>query len=80
MAALKLEQLDAHFVRNYNYRVFTLGIAQTGAWAFIFLFCALACTPVQRLTGFRWPGELRRILGLFAFKNHSTQKARKYVT
>jgi len=62
-----LEQLDAHFVRNYNYRVFTLGIAQTGAWAFIFLFCALACTPVQRLTGFRWPGELRRILGLFAF-------------
>ncbi len=64
---LVLERMDRHFIRAYNYRVLSLGIAETGAWAFIFLFVALSCTPVQRLTGFRWPGELRRTLGLVAF-------------
>ena len=62
-----LEHIDRHFIRNYNYRVLSFGIAESGAWAFIFLYIALACTPVQRLTGFRWPGELRRTLGLVAF-------------
>jgi DMSO/TMAO reductase YedYZ heme-binding membrane subunit len=64
---LVLSRMDRHFIRAYNYRVFSLGIADTGAWAFVFLLLALACTPVKRLTGWRWPGELRRILGLYAF-------------
>jgi DMSO/TMAO reductase YedYZ heme-binding membrane subunit len=64
---LVLERIDRHFIRAYDYRVLSLGIAETGAWAFIFLFVALSCTPLQRLTGFRWPGELRRTLGLVAF-------------
>jgi methionine sulfoxide reductase heme-binding subunit len=62
-----LEQMNRHFIRAYDYRVFSLATAATGAWAFIFLFATLACTPLQRLTGLRWPGELRRMLGLFAF-------------
>ncbi len=62
-----LAHMDRHFIRARNYRVLAFGIAETGAWAFDFLLIALACTPLQRLTGFRWPGELRRSLGLFAF-------------
>jgi DMSO/TMAO reductase YedYZ heme-binding membrane subunit len=61
-----LEHRNRHFIRAYDYQVLTLGIAETGAWAFIFLFIALACTPVQQITGLRWPGELRRLFGLFA--------------
>jgi len=52
---------------HFDYPVFKTGITATGAWAFIFLFLALGCTPVARLTGMRWPLELRRILGLYAF-------------
>ena len=64
---LVLEHMDRHSIRAYDYRFLSLGVAETGAWAFIFLFIALSCTPVQHLTGFRWPGELRRTLGLVAF-------------
>ena len=62
-----LERMNPMWRTAYDYKVFSLGIAATGAWAFIFLFLTLAVTPVMRLTGFRWPGELRRALGLFAF-------------
>lgn len=62
-----LERLDKHFIRAYNFRTIALGLAETGVWSFLFLFCALACTPVSRLTGWRWPSELRRVLGLLAF-------------
>jgi len=62
-----LERLDHRFIHDYNFRTLALGLAETGVWAFLFLFCALACTPIARLTGFRWPSELRRTLGLLAF-------------
>jgi len=62
-----LNRMDRHFIRNFNYQVFALAIGETGAWAFIFLFITLACTPIQRLTGWRFAGELRRTLGLIAF-------------
>jgi sulfoxide reductase heme-binding subunit YedZ len=62
-----LERMDRHFIRNYNDRVSALAIAASGVWAFIFLCIALSCTPIQRMTGWRVAGELRRTLGLFAF-------------
>ncbi len=62
-----LERMDKRFIHAYNFRTLSLGLAETGVWAFLFLFCALACTPVSRFTGWRWPSELRRVLGLLAF-------------
>jgi methionine sulfoxide reductase heme-binding subunit len=62
-----LEHINPMWRTAYDYHVFSLGITVTGAWAFIFLYLVLAVTPVQRLTGFLWLGELRRTLGLFAF-------------
>lgn len=62
-----LERMDRHFIRNYNDRVATLAIAVSGEWALILLLISLSCTPIQRMTGFRVAGELRRTLGLFAF-------------
>jgi len=64
---LVLRRMNPHFIRAYDYKVLSLAILATGAWAFIFLFLTLACTPVKRLTGWRWPGKIRRILGLYAF-------------
>jgi len=61
-----LERLNRHFVRAYDYRVLTVAVATTGLWAFVFLLAALACTPLQRASGWRWPVEIRRTLGLFA--------------
>lgn len=40
---------------------------QTGLWALRLLLASLAVTPLQRLTGWRWPIRWRRQLGLFAF-------------
>lgn len=40
---------------------------QTGLWALRLLLASLAVTPLQRLTGWRWPIRFRRQLGLFAF-------------
>lgn len=40
---------------------------QTGLWALRLLLASLAITPLQRLTGWRWPIRFRRQLGLFAF-------------
>ncbi len=62
-----LERIHPRFIHDYNYATLSLAVAETGVWAFLFLFCALACTPLSRLTGFRWPNELRRTLGLLAF-------------
>lgn len=62
-----LERMNRHFVRAYDYRVLTVAIATTGLWAFVFLLAALACTPLARLSAWRWPVEIRRALGLFAF-------------
>lgn len=59
--------MNPEWIQAYDYPVFALSISASGAWAFIFLFLALACGPVQRITKLRWPGELRRTLGLFAF-------------
>jgi sulfoxide reductase heme-binding subunit YedZ len=67
-----LRLINPDWVKAYSYPVFDLGIKATGAWALIFLFLTLACSPIQRLLGLRWPGtrwpgSLRRTLGLFAF-------------
>ena len=67
-----LRLVNPDWVKAFSYPVFDLGIKATGAWALIFLFLTLACSPVQRLLclrwpGTRWPGSLRRTLGLFAF-------------
>src|SRR4051794_40944689 len=62
-----LRAINPDWIAAYDYKVFTLVISATGAWAFIFLFLALACGPLQRFTKWRWPGELRRTVGLFAF-------------
>ncbi|NIR59454.1 MAG: sulfoxide reductase heme-binding subunit YedZ [Gammaproteobacteria bacterium] len=40
---------------------------RTGEWTLRLLLVTLAVTPVRRLTGWRWPMRLRRMLGLFAF-------------
>ncbi|HKJ89164.1 MAG TPA: protein-methionine-sulfoxide reductase heme-binding subunit MsrQ [Gammaproteobacteria bacterium] len=42
-------------------------INQTGLWALRLLLITLAVTPLRRITGWRWPGKIRRQLGLFAF-------------
>jgi len=62
-----LERINPHYIRAYDYRVFPLAITNTGTWAFVFLFITLACTPLQRLTGYRWIGGLRRTFGLITF-------------
>jgi sulfoxide reductase heme-binding subunit YedZ len=40
---------------------------RTGDWALRLLLITLAVTPLRRLTGWSWPGPLRRMLGLYAF-------------
>jgi sulfoxide reductase heme-binding subunit YedZ len=62
-----LERMNPHFVKLHDVRTYSLAIAETGAWAFVFMLITLACTPLRRLTGWRWFGELRRTLGLLAF-------------
>lgn len=39
----------------------------TGTWTLVFLCITLAVTPLRRLSDWRWPMRLRRMLGLFAF-------------
>ena len=41
--------------------------AATGSWTLRLLLITLAMTPLRRLTGWKWPLRLRRMLGLFAF-------------
>ena len=62
-----LYQHNPHFMRDYDFRAFSLAVNVSGAWAFVFLFLALACTPVQRLTRWAWVVAVRRPLGLAAF-------------
>jgi sulfoxide reductase heme-binding subunit YedZ len=62
-----LERTNPQFIVAYDYNVWSLGIFQTGLWSFILLFATLVCTPLQRITGFRWPGEIRRTMGLLTF-------------
>jgi len=40
---------------------------RTGDWALRFLLIVLAMTPLRRISGWRFPIHLRRMLGLFAF-------------
>jgi sulfoxide reductase heme-binding subunit YedZ len=42
-------------------------IDRTGEWSLRLLLVTLAVTPLRRLSGWRWPGRVRRMLGLFAF-------------
>lgn len=42
-------------------------IDHTGEWALWALGLTLLVTPVRRMTRWRWPGRIRRMLGLFAF-------------
>ncbi len=42
-------------------------IRTTGILSLIFLVLTLAVTPASRITGYGWLGQLRRILGLYAF-------------
>ncbi len=62
-----LYQHNPHFLRDYDFPAFSLSINVSGGWAFVFLFLALACTPVQRLTRWPWVVAVRRPLGLAAF-------------
>jgi sulfoxide reductase heme-binding subunit YedZ len=62
-----LYQHNPHFVRDHDFAAFTFSVNVSGAWAFAFLFFALACTPVQRLTRSAWVAAVRRPLGLSAF-------------
>src|SRR6266545_2146625 len=39
----------------------------TGMLTLVFLFIALAVTPVRKITGLNWLIKMRRMLGLFAF-------------
>lgn len=39
----------------------------TGDWALRLLLITLAMTPLRRVTGWAWPLQLRRMLGLYAF-------------
>ncbi len=62
-----LYQHNPHFLRDYDFPAFSLSVNVSGGWAFVFLFLALACTPVQRLTRSAWVVAVRRPLGLAAF-------------
>jgi methionine sulfoxide reductase heme-binding subunit len=62
-----LYQHNPHFLRDYDFPAFALSVNVSGGWAFVFLFLALACTPVQRLTRAAWVVAVRRPLGLAAF-------------
>lgn len=39
----------------------------TGEWSLRILLVTLAVTPLRKISGWRWPTTLRRMLGLFAF-------------
>lgn len=58
---------NPNFIRDYDFAAFSLSVNVSGRWAFVFLFLALACTPVQRLTRSAWVAAVRRPLGLAAF-------------
>lgn len=62
-----LYQHNPHFTRDYDFAALSFSIKVSGGWAFAFLFFALACTPVQRLTRWAWVPAVRRPLGLAAF-------------
>jgi methionine sulfoxide reductase heme-binding subunit len=62
-----LYQHNPHFIRDYDFPAFSLAVNVSGAWAFVFLFLALACTPVQRFAHSAWIPAVRRPLGLAAF-------------
>ncbi len=38
-----------------------------GDWTFHLLLATLAMTPLRRLSGWGWPAQVRRLLGLFTF-------------
>jgi methionine sulfoxide reductase heme-binding subunit len=62
-----LYQRNPTFIQFHDFASFMLAINVSGRWAFVFLFLALACTPVQRLTRSALVPALRRPLGLAAF-------------
>lgn len=62
-----LYEHNPHFLRDYDFPAFSLAVNASGRWAFVFLFFALACTPVHRLTRAAWVVAVRRPLGLAAF-------------
>jgi sulfoxide reductase heme-binding subunit YedZ len=45
-----------------NYAILT-----TGMMTLIFLMLTMAATPVRKVFGWSWPGQYRRMLGLYAF-------------
>jgi sulfoxide reductase heme-binding subunit YedZ len=40
---------------------------QLGFWTLILLLACLTCTPLKILTGWKWPIQIRKLLGLEAF-------------
>lgn len=42
-------------------------IRSLGTWALLGLLVTLSVTPIRLITGIKWPIQLRRMLGLFAF-------------
>ena len=40
---------------------------RTGDWTLRFLLLTLLASPLRRITGWHWPVQLRRIVGLYAF-------------
>ena len=62
-----LYERNPNFVRDYDFASFMLAVNVSGRWAFVLLFLALACTPVQRWTRSALVVAVRRPLGLAAF-------------
>ena len=40
---------------------------ETGEWGLRFLLLTLLATPLRKMSGWRWPIQVRRMLGLYAF-------------
>jgi sulfoxide reductase heme-binding subunit YedZ len=40
---------------------------QLGYWTLVLLLCSLACTPLKIVLGWKWPLQVRKLLGLSAF-------------
>ncbi|MDF3067926.1 MAG: Ferric reductase domain protein transrane component, N-terminal domain [Polyangiaceae bacterium] len=62
-----LYRRNPDFIRYHDFASFMLAINVSGRWAFVFLFLALACTPVQRFVRSPLVPAVRRPLGLAAF-------------
>lgn len=59
ISALLTDQLGANPIEELT--------RETGEWTLRLLLVTLCMTPLRRITNWRWPLRVRRMLGLFAF-------------